>query len=98
MSFASVAWQPQGSIATCIACTHHVPPPPFCLLYKQLTINKLHDLYYNLGVACGPGFTLQILAPASAQRPGRAVGFPLQSLTLACAQYQRLHKTAKAIT
>jgi kynurenine formamidase len=32
-------------------------------------------------LANGPGFTLQILAPASARRPVRAVGFPLQSLT-----------------
>ena len=34
-----------------------------------------------MGVACGPGYTLQILALPPHNSPAHAVGFPLLSLT-----------------
>jgi hypothetical protein len=43
-------------------------------------------MFITVGVACGPGFPLQVLA-LPPLNPARAVGFPLQSLTLADALY-----------
>jgi hypothetical protein len=76
------------SVAT--ACYTEQPCAVAGIVTRQINIKKTLNFKIEnpnseiktMALPAGPGFTLQVLALPYPRNPARAVGFPLQSLTL----------------